>query len=95
MYYEVHGNCAPLVLLHSGVGAIEMFTEDLPLLTKGWQVIGMDLQAYGRSADIERPLRFDLMADGIADLIKYLLDEVPRFEKALPPSAHCTRRFVR
>jgi hypothetical protein len=32
MCYEVHGTGQPLVLLHGGVGAIEMFGEVLPLL---------------------------------------------------------------
>jgi hypothetical protein len=39
MYYEVHGTGEPLILLHGGVGAIEMFGEVLPLLAEGRQVI--------------------------------------------------------
>jgi pimeloyl-ACP methyl ester carboxylesterase len=66
-----------LILLHGGVGAIEMFGEILPLLAAGRQVIAVDLQAHGRTADIDRPLSFELMADDIAALIKQL-----GFEKA-------------
>lgn len=78
MYYETYGGTGlPLILLHGGVGAIEMFGEVLPLLANGRQVIAVDLQAHGRTADIDRPLRYELMADDIAALIKYL-----RFEKA-------------
>jgi pimeloyl-ACP methyl ester carboxylesterase len=35
LYYEIHGSGAPLVLLHGGVGSIEMFGEVLPLLAQG------------------------------------------------------------
>jgi pimeloyl-ACP methyl ester carboxylesterase len=72
MYYEVHGTGQPLVLLHGGVGAIEMFGEVLPLLADGLQVIAVDLQAHGRTADIDRPMRFESMADDIGDLIEHL-----------------------
>ena len=77
MYYEIHGAGQPLVLLHGGVGAIEMFGEVLPLLAEGRRVIAVDLQAHGRTADIDRPLSYELMADDIAALIKHL-----GFEKA-------------
>ena len=48
MYYEVHGEGEPLILLHGGIGAIEVFGEVLPLLARGWRVIDVDLQAHGR-----------------------------------------------
>ncbi len=73
LYYETYGGAGkPLVLLHGGVGAIEMFGEVLPRLAEGRQVIAVDLQAHGRTADVERPMRFELMADDIAALIKRL-----------------------
>ena len=72
LYYEIHGAGEPLVLLHGGVGAIDMFGEILPLLAKGRQVIGVDLQAHGRTADIDRPLTFESMADDIAALLRHL-----------------------
>ncbi len=77
MYYEIHGTGRPLILLHGGVGAIEMFGEVLGLLAEGRQVIAVDLQAHGRTADIARPLSFESMADDIAALIEHL-----GFEKA-------------
>lgn len=55
MYYEICGIGQPLVLIHGGVGAIGMFGEVLPLLAEGRQVIAVDLQAHGRTADIDRP----------------------------------------
>ncbi len=72
LYYEIFGEGAPLVLLHGGFGAVEMFGPILPQLAAGRQVIGVDLQGHGRTADIDRPLHMDLMADDIAALIQYL-----------------------
>src|SRR5215212_10889679 len=72
LYYEVHGEGEPLILLHGGIGAIEMFGEVLQLLAEGCQVIGVDLQAHGRTADIDRPMTFEAMADDVAALIEHL-----------------------
>ncbi len=72
MYYEIHGNGEPLILLHGGVGATEMFGEILPSLSSIRRVIAVDLQAHGRTADIDRPLSYEAMADDIAALTKYL-----------------------
>jgi pimeloyl-ACP methyl ester carboxylesterase len=77
LYYEIHGTGRPLIFLHGGLGAIEMFGPNLPALTKGRQVIGVDLQGHGRTADIDRPLRSELMAGDIAALIKHLKLERP------------------
>src|SRR6266851_436119 len=54
LYYESHGTGEPLILLHGGLGATEMFGEVLPLLSKTRRVIAVDLQAHGRTADIAR-----------------------------------------
>src|SRR5947207_1096618 len=72
LYYEIHGAGKPLVLLHGGLGAIEMFGPNLPALAQGRQLIAVDLQGHGRTADIDRPLSVALMADDIAALIKHL-----------------------
>jgi pimeloyl-ACP methyl ester carboxylesterase len=72
LYYEIHGTGKPLILLHGGLGANEMFDEVMPALSKDRQVIAVDLQAHGRTGDIDRPLSYDAMADDIAALIKHL-----------------------
>lgn len=77
LYYEIHGAGQPLILLHGGFGMGSMFSEILPQLSQTQQVITVDLQGHGRTADIDRPLRFELMADDIAALIRQL-----GFEKA-------------
>ena len=77
LFYEIHGTGRPLILLHGGLGATEMFGPNLPALAKGRQVIGVDLQAHGRTADIDRPLSPQLMAGDIAALITHLKLERP------------------
>lgn len=72
LYYEIHGAGEPLILLHGGLQAIEMLGEILPLLSHHRQVIAVDLQAHGRTADIDRPLSYEAMADDTAALMKYL-----------------------
>ena len=72
LYYEIHGSGSPLVLLHGGLGAIEMFGPLLPALAAHYQVIAVDLQAHGRTADIDRPISYEAMADDVAALIQSL-----------------------
>ena len=73
MYYEISGTGTPLILLHGGFGSTEMFTEVLlPALSAERQVIGVDLQGHGRTADIDRPLSWELMADDIGAFIQHL-----------------------
>jgi pimeloyl-ACP methyl ester carboxylesterase len=72
LYYEIHCSGEPMILLHGGLGSTEMFGEIMLLLSKNRQVIVVDLQAHGRTADIDRPLSFAAMADDIAALIKHL-----------------------
>jgi pimeloyl-ACP methyl ester carboxylesterase len=72
LYYEIHGSGRPLILLHGGFGATEMFEPLLPALTAKGRVIAVDLQGHGRTADIARPLSNEAMADDIAALIAHL-----------------------
>lgn len=82
LYYEVHGPhsaasadgsaAPPLVLLHGGLAAIEIFEPILPALAAGRRVVAVDLQGHGRTADIDRPLDVRFMADDIAALIEHL-----------------------
>jgi pimeloyl-ACP methyl ester carboxylesterase len=72
LYYEMFGTGRPTILLHGGLGAIDMFGDNLPALAAHRQIIGVDLQGHGRTADIDRPLRVELMADDIAALLEHL-----------------------
>jgi pimeloyl-ACP methyl ester carboxylesterase len=67
MYYEIHGTGQPLVLLHGAFSAIgTSFGKLLPALAKTRQVIAFELQAHGRTADIDRPMTIETMADDVA-----------------------------
>ena len=72
LYFETHGAGRPLILLHGGLGSGEMFGPVLPALSERHQVIAVDLQGHGRTADIDRPIDIRLMADDIAALIGHL-----------------------
>jgi pimeloyl-ACP methyl ester carboxylesterase len=72
LYFETHGTGSPLILLHGGLMSGEMFAPILPALTEQHQVILVDLQGHGRTADIDRPIDPALMADDIAALIEHL-----------------------
>jgi pimeloyl-ACP methyl ester carboxylesterase len=72
LYYETRGTGHPLILLHGGLGSGEMFGPVLPLLAERHQLIAVDLQGHGRTADIDRPIDPRLMADDIAALIDHL-----------------------
>lgn len=72
MYYEIHGNGEPLILVHGGVVGITMFGGNVEALAKGRKVIAVELQGHGHTADIDRPLSFEALADDVAALVKYL-----------------------
>ena len=72
MYYEIHGSGEPLILLHGGVVGIVMFGPNVAELAKNRKVIALELQGHGRTADIDRPLSCEGMADDVAGLMKYL-----------------------
>lgn len=73
LYYEVHGSGFPLVLIHGGGSTIETsFGRILPTLAKTHQVIAVEMQAHGHTADIDRPLSFEQDADDMAALLQHL-----------------------
>lgn len=72
VYYREHGSGEPLILLHGGYGTGEMFGANLAALAVNRRVIAVDLQGHGRTADADRPLRFESLGDDIAALIAHL-----------------------
>jgi pimeloyl-ACP methyl ester carboxylesterase len=71
MYYEIHGTGKPLVLLHGAFG----WASAYPALAKNRQQIAVELQGHGHTADIDRPLTIEQMADDVAALLKHLKSE--------------------
>ncbi len=77
MYYEIHGEdkggSRPLVLLHGAFSATDSSFGDLiPGLAEGRRVVAVDLQAHGRTADIDRPLTYENLASDVAAAIEKL-----------------------
>ena len=73
MYYEIHGEGKPLVLIHGGGSTIETsFGNIIPLLSKSRQIIAMELQAHGHTGDRVSGLSFEQDADDVARLLENL-----------------------
>ena len=72
MYYEIHGTGEPLVVLHGAYMTIDAMGEIVPELAKTRQVIAVELQGHGRTADVDRPLSYEQMADDTAALLRHL-----------------------
>jgi pimeloyl-ACP methyl ester carboxylesterase len=70
MYYEIHGSGEPLLMLHGGMSSIGGFYRILPTLAKSRQIIAVEQQGHGHTADIDRPLSFEQMADDTATLLQ-------------------------
>src|SRR3982750_1463550 len=71
-YYEIHGQGEPLLLLHGGLGSIDMFGPVLPTLTKSRQGIGVDLYGHGRTALTDRDMNLIDIGDDMATLVRKL-----------------------
>ena len=73
MYYEIHGEGVPLVLIHGGGSTIQTsFSKILPLLAQHYKVIAVELQAHGHTNDRDSAESFEQDADDVAGLLQYL-----------------------
>jgi pimeloyl-ACP methyl ester carboxylesterase len=77
MYYEIHGARQgadpPLVLLHGAFSSIEPdFGQMIPIWARTHQVIAVEQQGHGHTADIDRPLRYEQIADDTVALLRHL-----------------------
>jgi pimeloyl-ACP methyl ester carboxylesterase len=72
LYHEIYGQGEPLVLLHGGFMTIGEMSPLLEPLAKKRKVIAVELQGHGRTADNDRPLQLETMADDIAALLDHL-----------------------
>lgn len=73
MYYEIHGNGQPLVLIHGGGSTMHTsFGKIMPQLAKTHMVIAVDLQNHGRTSARDIPETFEQDADDVAELLKQL-----------------------
>ena len=77
MYYEIRGKGEPVVLLHGAFMAISGDWNDwVNELSKTRQVIAVEMQGHGRTADIDRELTYENLAGDVAALLDYL--KIPR-----------------
>ena len=72
IYYEIHGAGRPTLLLHGAYATTGLWGDLLPGLAAGRQIIAVDLQGHGRTADIDRLIRYESMADDCAALLDHL-----------------------
>jgi pimeloyl-ACP methyl ester carboxylesterase len=72
LYHEIYGQGEPLVLLPGGLMTIGEMSKPLESLATTRQVIAVELQGHGRTADTDRPLSFATMGDDIAALLDHL-----------------------
>jgi pimeloyl-ACP methyl ester carboxylesterase len=73
MYYEIHGKGDPVVLLHGSFMTItNNWTGMIAQLSGSRQVIAVEMQGHGRTADIDRDFSYEHLADDIAALLDYL-----------------------
>jgi pimeloyl-ACP methyl ester carboxylesterase len=71
-YYEIRGEGEPLLLLHGGLGTIDMFAPVMPVLAENRRVIAVDLYGHGRTALTGRPVSLIDMGDDMAVVLKEL-----------------------
>jgi pimeloyl-ACP methyl ester carboxylesterase len=71
-YYEIRGQGEPLLLLHGGLGQIEMFGPVLEMLAAKRLVIGVDLHGHGRTQLGERAITYQDIADDMAVVLQAL-----------------------
>src|SRR5919199_3234527 len=80
MYYEIHGSGPPLILLHGAYMTIDGMGALLHGLAETRRVIAVEQQGHGRTADADRPITYEQMADDTAAPARHLqIDEVDVF----------------
>ena len=73
LYHEVHGTGRPLVVLHGGVlNAETCFGAMIPRLAEAHQVVAVDLQGHGHTADTDRPVTLANFAADVVGLLDHL-----------------------
>jgi len=72
LYYEVHGDGPPLLLVAGLASDVSSWQTVLPALSEHFRVILVDNRGIGRSVPEDAPVSVDLMADDCAALIDHL-----------------------
>ncbi|QDZ11099.1 alpha/beta fold hydrolase [Devosia ginsengisoli] len=69
LYYEIHGEGSPLVMLHGGVNPSDMFGAPLAEMAKTHKVIAIHMRGHGFSTDSDAPWSYEQMADDVDALL--------------------------
>jgi pimeloyl-ACP methyl ester carboxylesterase len=74
MYYEIHGQGRPVVLLHGGMNSIQTsFAKQIAVFAQHHRVIAIDQMGHGRTPDVAgRALSYEGMSEDTAALLVYL-----------------------
>jgi pimeloyl-ACP methyl ester carboxylesterase len=73
IYYEIHGEGQPIVLLHGAYMTIGMnWGEVIPRLSRTNKVIAVELQGHGHTAFTNRPISYDSLADDVDKTMRFL-----------------------
>jgi pimeloyl-ACP methyl ester carboxylesterase len=72
MYYEVHGQGRPTLVLHGAYMTNDLMGPILSGLAESRQVVAAEQQGHGRTADVDRPITYEQMADDTAGLVRHL-----------------------
>jgi pimeloyl-ACP methyl ester carboxylesterase len=80
LYHEIYGAGEPLVLIHGGFMTIGEMQPWVQPLAQTRQVIAVEMQGHGRTADTDRPMSFRTMGDDIAALLDHL--KIPKADLA-------------
>jgi pimeloyl-ACP methyl ester carboxylesterase len=72
LYYEIHGEGEPLVLIHGGLTTIGEMPVWIEPLARTREVIAVEMQGHGHTPDTDRPLSFRALGDDIAALLEHL-----------------------
>jgi pimeloyl-ACP methyl ester carboxylesterase len=76
LYHEIYGAGEPLVLIHGALTTISEMQGWVQPVAETRQVIALEMQGHGHTADTDRPMTLETMGDDIAALLGYL--KIPR-----------------
>lgn len=71
-YYEIHGSGKPLLLLHGGLGSMDMYAPILPILAEHREVILVDLHGHGRTGLGSRSINITDIGADLDELVQAL-----------------------
>ncbi|WP_449394597.1 alpha/beta fold hydrolase [Devosia riboflavina] len=72
IYYEIHGEGSPLVMLHGGVNPADFFGAPLAAMAEDHQVIAIHMRGHGFSSDAATPWSTEQMADDVDAVLNEL-----------------------